>query len=40
MDEVLSLALVSKVVPMPEGARELESVSTEPPVGPIDPLAH
>ncbi|MBZ0114561.1 MAG: endopeptidase La [Thermoanaerobaculia bacterium] len=40
MDEVLSLALVSKVVPMPESAGELKSVSTEPPVGPIDPLAH
>ncbi len=40
MDEVLSLALVSEVVPMPEAAGDLNSVSPEPPVGPIDPLAH
>ena len=40
MDEVLSLALESKVVPMPEAAGDLKSVSSEPPAGPIDPLAH
>jgi ATP-dependent Lon protease len=40
MDEVLRIALDSEVFPLPKAGGDFDKVSTEPPAGSADPMAH